>query len=154
MVVFGFVRASGNPMHVHVQGTGSAVIEGQAGDAGFLGGLTQRNGLAGCFARLGVTATLHPAVELPVVQQQHPTPVGGNDESTADEVAVGVPAVEWILVGRGERDDALEIAGLVVVGRRVRAKSVFNYHGERISIVAHSAPRELAEGRWANDTKK
>jgi hypothetical protein len=104
---------------VDVERAGRGRMEDEAADPRLLEGLAKGHVLPRRLSGLGVPAGLEPAVELAVVEEQHPLAVRRHDEGAPREVALGDPAVEGIGMAPHEVEDPVAVSCLLLVGRGV-----------------------------------
>jgi hypothetical protein len=106
-------------------------VEPQAADPRLLEGLAQGHLLPRGLSGLGVAAGLQPAVELAVVEEQHPPAVRRHDESAPGQVAPGDSPVERILMAPHEVEDPVAVPRFLLVGGGVAAER-FDEGGARV----------------------
>ena len=113
-------------------------------EPGLLGDLAQRD-LARIGLALAVPARLQPAVELAMVEQQHPRPRRVEDEAAAGQVPFGLRA-QMSVGGMSAEEGADEgdVARFLLVGAGVGRK----LRVERRPLHVHSHGRALCQSLW------
>jgi hypothetical protein len=79
-----------------------------------------------------VAARLKPALQLPVVEEQHAVPGCGHHEGAARQVAFAYPPIEGVGVARDERAYACEVRRFFLVGGLVGRQRLLEVHGALI----------------------
>ncbi len=115
----GLTLARGDVVDVDVEGPRSAAVEVESAEPCLFEGLPKRDLLAARLAGVGVATRLEPAVELAVVQQEHPPARGRDDDRAPGQVALRDPTIEGVGVASDKVENAVAIPLLILVGTHV-----------------------------------